>query len=1023
MIDIFVKRPAMTLMLVLVFVVMGIVSFNNIIIESTPKMDFPFVTVKAVYNGASPVEIETQMVKKIEDAVAEISEIKQIQSYSYEGFGFVLIEFEMGADANLKAIEVKDKVESITNQLPRDADKPIVSKYDPLVQPVIDLVLVGDKQTDSLQLYEYADKNLKNMLSVIEGVASVDVYGGKERQINIKLDSQLMKKYFISIEDVVNAISGRNINVPGGAIETDVTKENIRFLGEFESVDDIAQMELVSREGLRLKLSDIATVKDSYKKIETYTRYNGRNAVGLSVKKLSDGDAVSIIKKIRKTLEKIKKKLPENMELVIAYDSTIHLLTETNNTLINILIGIVLTILILFLFLENLRVTFIAAIVIPTSLISAFFPMSFSHFSINFITLLAIATSLGTLIANALVVLESVDQKLNAGLDPINAAIKGTKEASVAVLASAGTNLVVFTPIAFMGGMVGQFMKQFGLTIIYVTIFSILASFSLTPMLCALLLKPRDKKESNGRNGNLLKKIFYFPQKLQKNLLGEYKIIFNKILKHPKSTLLISSLMVISTFFCLKYIGNEFTPASDQDAISANIELPQGSTLNKTLSVVRDIEDIVKNVPEIESYLSYIGIDGAEKASVTVNLIPHKTRQRTDMEIIDSLIPVAAGIPGADIGFTRVMEQGGSMFGGDVSINLSGTDYGKMIDLSNKMKEIMLKTGYFRSVDSSYKTPKEEIRFIPDDNKMITAGVYNSLVGDVIKFSVSGNTDNLYKEKGQEYKINIELDDIYKKTVDDIKKIPVMSKDGLLAISELGKIIKKQGYSTIMRRNKKRVIQIDGYLSKSTSGQVQIILDEEFKAINLPEGYGYEYVGMAEMQEESAREISKAFLLAVIFTYMLLVAIMNSFRYPFVILTSVLTSFVGVFYILFFLEFSINIGSMMAMVMVVGLVVNNAILMLDYTLGRINEGKEVREALWLGASVKFRAILMTSLAVVFGALPQIFDQFEGKASIGAVIIGGMLASIFFTFFLIPVLFSYASKIRIRHADKETNIHA
>lgn len=1016
MIDIFVKRPAMTIMLVLVFVVMGIVSFNNIIIESTPKMDFPFVTVKAMYNGASPVEIETQMVKKIEDAVAEISQIKQIQSFSYEGFGFVLIEFEMGTDANLKAIEVKDKVESITNQLPRDANKPVVSKYDPLIEPVIDLVLVGDKQTDSLELYEYADKNLKNIISVIEGVASVEVHGGKERQINIKLDSQLMKKYFISIEDVVNTVSGRNINVPGGAIETDVTKENIRFLGEFESIDDIAQMELVSREGLRLKLSDIATVKDSYKKVETYTRYNGRDAVGLSVKKLSDGDAVSIIKKIRKTLEKIKNKLPENMELIIAYDSTINLLSETNNTLVNILIGIALTVLILFLFLENLRVTFIAAIVIPTSLISAFFPMSFSHFSINFITLLAIATSLGTLIANALVVLESVDQKLNAGLDPVNAAIKGTKEASVAVLASAGTNLVVFTPIAFMGGMVGQFMKQFGLTIIYATLFSILASFSLTPMLCALLLKPRDEKKSNGRNGNLLKKIFYFPQKLQKNLLGEYKIIFNKILKHPKSTLLISSIILISTFFCLKYIGNEFMPSSDQNVISADIDLPQGSTINKTLSIVKDIEDIIKTVPEVESYLSYAGIDSAEKASVTVNLIPYKTRKRTDMEIINSLIPVAAGIPGAEIGFTRVMAQGGSLFGGDVSINLSGKDYETMIDISKKMKEIMLKTGYFRSVNSSYKTPKEEIRFIPDDNKMITAGVYNSLVGDVIKFSVSGNTDNLYKEKGQEYKINIELDDIYKKTVDDIKNIPVMSKDGLLAISRLGKVIKKQGYSTIMRRNKKRVIQIDGYLSKSTSGQVQIILDEEFKAINLPEGYGYEYIGMAEMQEESAREISKAFLLAVIFTYMLLVSIMNSFRYPFVILTSVLTAFVGVFFILFFLEFSINIGSMMAMVMVVGLVVNNAILMLDYTLGRINEGKEVREALWLGASVKFRAILMTSLAVIFGALPQIFDQFEGKASIGAVIIGGMLASIFFTFFLIPVLFRYASKIRIGHAN-------
>ncbi|MBN1823825.1 MAG: efflux RND transporter permease subunit [Endomicrobiales bacterium] len=1016
MIRLFVKRPAMTLMFVLVFVVMGIVSFSNLIIEQTPKMKFPFVTVRTVYSGASPEEIESQIVKKIEDAVAEISQIKEIQSFCYESFGLTFIEFEINADPNLKAIEVKDKIEPIINDLPRDAMKPIVMRFDPTVEPIADLVLLGKEGVDSRELYEYADKKLRNKISVIEGVASVDIYGGKERQINVKLDPMLMKKYYTTIDDVAKAIEGRNVNAPGGSIETDMSKESIRFLGEISSLDKLREMVLVSREGYRFKLSDIGTVEDSFKKIETYTRYNGKDAVGLSIKKLSDGDAVSIIRKLRKSLKKIQEALPENMELVIAYDSTKALLEDTKGTINNILIGIVLTVAILFLFLENIQVTLIAAVVIPTSLVSAFFPMAFSNFTINFITLLAIATSLGTLIANALVVLESVDQQLSRGKEPVEAAIDGTRDAAVAVFAAAGTNLVVFTPIAFMGGIVGQFMKQFGLTVVYATIFSILASFTLTPMLCALFLRKREKTNGGKLSESLLKRIFYYPQVLQKIALAEYHVIFRRILKNPLAAVIVSALVFISIFYPLRYIGNEFMAASDMNRIGVKMTLPQGVSLAKTLKTVAEAEAIVKEIPEVESYLAYVGIDGSENASIRVNFVPAEERRKTDMDIINEITPAMAKIPGADIEFTRGHMDEGGMFGGDVSIDIYGDDYDKMIAISREMMGIMKETGYFRSVSSSYKAPKDEIRFSPDDNRMIAAGIQNNQVGDIIRYAVSGHDDNIFKEKGEEYKINVSFDDGYKETVQDVANISVMSKDGLLSISELGRIAKRKGYSMIMRKNKSRVIKVSGYLSKSTVGQVQVLLDEKFKNIDFPEGFGYDYVGFAEMMEETSREIGRAFLLAVIFTYMLLVSIMNSFKNPFVILSSVLTAFVGVVYILFFLEFSMNIGSMMAIVMLVGLVVNNGILMLDQTMKEMDAGKDVRDALWQGASIKFRAILMTSLAVIFGALPQVFDKFVAKSSIGAVIIGGMLASLFFTFFLVPVLFSFANRKKAAAGD-------
>lgn len=1009
MIKLFVKRPAMTLMFVLVFVIMGIVSFNDLIIEQSPKMDFPFVTIRTFYSGASPEEIESQIIKKLEDAVAEISQIKEIQSFCYESFGLIFIEFDISADPNLKAIEVKDKIEPVTNELPRDAMKPVVTRFDPTIEPIADLVLLGKQGIDSRELFEYADKKLRNKISVIEGVASVEVYGGKERQVNVKLDPMLMNKYFTTIEDVAFAVEGRNVNSPGGSIETTESKESIRFLGEITSLEELRNMEMVSREGYRFNLADIGTVEDSFKKVETYTRYNGKDAVGLSIKKLSDGDAVNIIKKLNNSLKKIKKDLPEGMELIIAYDSTEFLLDDTRKTIINILIGILLTVIILFLFLENIRVTLIAAVVIPTSLISAFFPMSFAGFSINFITLLAIATSLGTLIANALVVLESVDQQLSKGKDPVNAAIDGTKEAAVAVFASAGTNLVVFTPIAFMGGIVGQFMKQFGMTVVFATIFSILASFTLTPMLCALILRKREKSTKNNIADSLLKNLFYYPQVLQKKALAEYKVLFHKIFKHPVITVFISALIFCSAYYPLKHIGNEFMSRSDMDIIGVVMKLPQGVSLEKTLKTAREAESIIKDIPEVVSYLTYVGIDGSENASIKANLKPLKTRERSDMDIINDITLIMARIPGVDIEFTRGESGGGAMFGGDISINIYGDDYSKMIEISHEMARKMKETGYFRSVSSSYKTPKDEIRFKPDDSKMISAGISNTQVSDIIRYAVSGHDSNVFKEKGEEYTINISFEDSYKEVVGDISNISVMSKDGLLSISELGKIEKRKGYSMIMRKDKTRVIKVNGYLSKSTAGQVQLILDEKFKEINFPEGCGYEFVGMAEMMEETGREIGKAFILAVIFTYMLLVSIMNSFKYPFVILSSVLTAFVGVFYMLFFLEFSINIGSMMAIVMLVGLVVNNGILMLDQTMKELANGRNVKDALWHGASIKFRAILMTSFAIIFGALPQIFDKFVAKSSIGAVIVGGMLASIFFTFFLIPVLFNFVNR--------------
>ncbi len=1003
MIELFVKRPATTVMFVLVFVVMGVVSYFNLPIENTPKIDFPLVTVRVTYPGATPVEIETQVVKKIEDQIAQISGIEKLNARVYESFAFIIVEFDLESDANIKAIEVKDKVEAIQNDLPSGAKKPIVEKFDPFSAPVVDLALTSTKH-DEKELYEYADKTLKNKFSAISGVSSVDVYGGKERQINVNLDPMLMKKYYIGISDVIEALQKKNLNVPGGTVDQKDNSFSVRFVGEFSSLEEIANMTLVSGDGVIFKLKDIGSIIDSYKKQETSARYSGKESVGLALMKAPDANAVSIGNNVISRLPEIQKMLPEGMTLSLAADNTQMIVKNSKGTEQDIFIGILLTIIILYLFTGNIKLTVVSALVIPTSIISTFFLMDMNLFTINMMTLMALATCLGTLIANAIVIIESVISHIEKGKDSITAAIDGTKEVLVAVVASAGTNLVVFTPIAFMGGIVGQFMRQFGLTVVFATIFSIIASFSLTPMLCSVFLKNYDPKKSKRANF-LVSTVNKFVARGVK----EYKILFDLIFRYPKITLLFSLIIFIGSFSLVKYVGNDFMPKHDEDKVAIDLTLPQGTTLNKTISVVKTIENIVKEIPEVTSYVSSIGQNGAENANMIINLLPLKKRTKSDQDIINLLIEKTAIIPDAEINFKRGSDKGG--MGGDVSIEVFGVDYDSMVQKSKEMMKIMQDSGYFRSVKSSYKVPKNEVRFIPNQTLMTDNGISNSTVANAIRSSIYGDDTNIFKENSEEYKISISLDDFYKQDADDIKQIHLISKKGgILPISALGNIEQGKAIPTIWRKDKDRIIAIDGYISKSSAGQVREIISKDFdKKLSFLPGEGYRYVGNAEFQKETGEEILKAFIIASVLTYMLLAALLNSFVHPFSIASCIPTAIVGVIGFLFFGDHSINIASMLAIVMLVGLVVNNAILMLDHAMQKYAQGVSLQEAIWLGASEKFRAILMTSIAIIAGAMPPLWSVEVVKASMSAVLIGGMIGSIFFTLITVPVIFWYIER--------------
>tara|TARA_B100001248_G_scaffold262427_1_gene258347 strand:- start:818 stop:3859 length:3042 start_codon:yes stop_codon:yes gene_type:complete len=1004
MIETFVKRPATTIVLILFFVLLGFVSYFNLNIEQSPRIEFPLVTVNVTYFGASPEEIETQIIQKVEDVVVEISEIKSIKSRAFENFGYVLIEFKLSADVNVKSSEVKDKVDAIINDLPDGIDKPVVARVDPFAKSVVEVVLSSDKYSPR-DLYEYADKKLKNQFSKVSGVGTVEIFGGEEREIRVELDPDLMKARYISINDVVKSMNQQNLNVPGGNIDREKTSVSIRFIGEFSNIEQIRKLPLTSSDGSRFSLGSIAKVYDASKKVEYISRYNEEPVVSLSIKKISDGNEVDVAQGVLKLLPSIEKTLPEGMSLEVATNTSDYIVRETSGTLKSIALGILLTVIILFVFSGNFRMTLIAAIVIPSSVISALLLMDFSAFSINFITLLAMATALGTLIANAIVIIESVLVYLQNGFDPKEAAVSGTKDVVVPVLASCGTNLVVFTPIAFMGGIIGQFMLQFGLTVVYATLFSLLASFTLTPMMCALLLKPINPGKEREKNifVRLVDRVTGF-------MLTEYKVIFSWMFKYPILWSLGIVASLIGTFSLAGYVGNEFIPTSDEDRIQINLTLPQGSTIWETSRIAKEIEGLVKTYPEVKSTLSVLGENGTENGRIVLTLIENSKREKSDEEIINELTPKVAKIPNVEVEFKR--GDGGGGGEADVSINVTGIEYDRMIQISEQIEDIMLESGYFRSLTSSYKSPKEEVQFIPDLKKLEQYGISGSLLGSTIRSSIYGDDSGIYKENGEEYDIRVELEQNYKTTINALSNISILSDFGLVALSELGELKRTTAVPNLWRRDRNRIIQLNGYLSKSTAGVVQAELTDKIQKLDIPEGYSFQFVGNAESQEESGREIGKAFGLAIILTFMLLAAILNSFVHPFTISSSIFTSFGGVFVFLFFGDSSINIASMLGIVMLVGLVVNNAILILDQTEVISRQGeKDVKKALMQGIEDKFRAVLMTSIAIMAGTLPQIWSPDLAKASMGLVIIGGVFASIIYTFAFTPIVYYYLERLK------------
>jgi HAE1 family hydrophobic/amphiphilic exporter-1 len=1041
MIKFFVKNPVTTVMFVLFWVVLGIVSFPKMNVESRPSVDFPFATATFIYPGASPSEMESLVVKKAEDAISEVAGLKKITSQAFENGAFVMAEFNLGVNVNDKTAEIKAKLDALTNEFPQDMKKPVVEKLNPLQESVMDIVLIGG---DPHAMERFTNDILSQQITSLPGVASVSVFGGQTRAVRIKLNPELMASRGATVMDVTNAIGASNLNIPGGRIESGANSDAVRFIGEFATVDSIANLRISTAEGALFRLRDIAEISDGSLDAATDARFNGQDVMILSVVKASDGNAIKISKELRKKLPEYQTMMGDYFgnafgrdalparpmedgsasrpyqsapSMQIISDSSVAVQAETNSTVRDIILGLFLTVLTLLIFTRNWRTTIIASVMIPASLVSGFFFMNASGFTINAMTLLAMATALGTLITDAIILIESALGMIEQGHSPEDAAVLGTKKVTIRIFATILTHVVVFLPLAFMGGIAGQFMKQFGLSVVYLVLISSLFSFTLTPMMIAKILRKtqdlktekRKTKTEKHKTGFRLSAFGFRPAAKPQKPLAWFKPIFDWQIKKPWSAVGVALIVLVISVIPMRWVGNEFAPSTDMNEITISARGVAGSTFAKSESVARVIEQRLSKISDIEYVSVKIGERGLQNINVKVGLTPSEKRSNSDKDIARKIVPVLSDIPGVEIQVRAGAGMSGSV-NSDMVLNISGPDDAKREEYARKAIKILNGIPEIQSAVLAAGVPGNEIRFVPVSENMKFWGVMNQTAGTAMRTALYGNDSYKYKEDGNEYPIQIEFDKVYK-TQEMFGNVFVGTPKGLVALDELGKIESGTGVPDIRRINKERITEIDINLGKSTIGPVQTKIERALAQMSMSPGYSATFGGMSEIQSESSGEMGNAFLLATILTFMVLAAIMNSVAHPFTIVTSILTSFTGVFILMFLIGANINIAAMLSIIMLVGLAVSTNILVLEPALEEMKKGVPATKALWDQFVDKKRMLYMATVAVVAGLVPQLWAADGVKVSMGAVIIGGILASLFWTFFLTPAVFTLMERLR------------
>ena len=1018
--DISIKKPVFATMMILALVVLGLFSYVQLNVDLYPNVDIPYVIVTTVLPGAGPEQIETDVSKKIEEAVNPVAGVDFVQSYSREGVSIVVIAFKLEIDGKVAAQDVREKVAAVRANLPAEIKDPVIQRYDPQALPILSLTISGTRSPKDITTFT-KDEIIKR-LENIPGIGSVNLVGGSEREVQVEVDAAKLQAYQLSIQDVIMAVSASNVEIPGGNLIQGKNQLLLRTMGKFQKVEDFKNIIVATPNGQPVYLSDVANVVDGIKEQVSLTRINGSSAVGLRIVKNSGANTVKVADEAKKQIAALQKELPKDIKIEIVQDNSVYIKDSINDVLFDIIYGGLLAIIVIYLFLANLRATIISALALPTSIIASFILMYALNFTLNMMSLLALSLAVGLLIDDAIVVIENIYRHLKRGETPMEAAKSASSEIGLAVLATTFTIVAVFIPIAFMKGIVGRFFYEFGLTISAAVMVSLFVAFTLTPMLSSKWLKAEDEDLSNS--GSPLRRGLYFFNHMFEWLSAVYQRQLRWALKHRKTIVVGSIVTFLASMFLMGALGAEFFPSVDNNEFTVSVTAAPGSSLEQTSSICAQIEKEVKKYPEVTTLLTTIGSenDPVTKGNILVKLVKKKERTRSDKEIMNNLRITFKKIPGATITFAT------ETMGGETKpliYSIRGNDINKLSKIADKVKVIMQNTPGVVDIENSLELSKPELKINIDRNKASDLGINPYLVAASVRAMVDGDVSSQFKDKDEQIDIRVRLREQDRKNLNDISLLSLKSnKQGpageaiLIPISDVAQISQGTGPSEINRYARQREIRLGANLNNIMLGDAMAQIKKETDKLTLEPGYSINIVGSGQDQEESFMNMILSLMLAIVFVYIVLAAQFESFIHPFSIMIALPMSMIGAVVALLMFKSSLSVISMIGIIMLMGLVTKNGILLVDFTNVLRERGLSRFEALAQAGPTRLRPILMTTFAMVFGMIPVALGLGEGsefRSPMGQAVIGGLITSTFLTLFIVPVVYSIFddfSKFRI-----------
>lgn len=1010
-----VKRPITTFMVFAAIIVIGIFSLRQIPIDLLPDISYPAMAVITDYEGAAPEEVERMVTEPIERMVSTVNNIKEVSSISYEGRSLVLINFTWGTDMDAAANDVREKIALAERMLPDEAEKPLVFKFDPSLMPVEILSLSGNLPLERLR--RLAEDRVKYELEQIEGVASVSVSGGREREIQVLVDRDKLESVGLSIGQLVRILQAENINLPAGYMETEDQELLIRGMGEFRSVEQIKNVVICSRGG-PVYLKDVAEVRDSFKEERGEVLVNGREAVILSVFKESGANTVRVSERVRQRLSSMGKLLPPSVEIDTIIDTSEYIRDSISNLQQTAIQGAAIAMVVVFLFLANLPSTLIIFFAIPVSVLVAFILLRLAGLTLNIMTLGGLAIGVGMMVDNAIVILENIFRHRQRGEPAQRAAVMGSNEMGMAVTASTLTTLVVFISLLFVSGIVSILFKHIAYTVIFSLSASLLVALTLIPMLSSKYLSAKTLEGKEGRG---------FSRKLNEYMESRYGFILDWALAHRKVVILGSVSILAATLLLLPRIGSEFIPQTDQGVINISVETPTGTKWRITEKVAKKVEEVIReSVPELDKTLIQVGSEGgvissvmgtgSNNASLTVSLVERSQRKRSTMEITDLLRSRLADISGAKITFNEASAAQEIFTGTPVVIEVRGYDLEEGKRLARRIADLIGKIRGVVEPRISYKEGMPELRINVDRDKASSLGLNFFQIADAVKAANEGKVATYFREAGSQYDIRVRLNRKDLQRPSDIGKILITSPSGRqISLDTVAHIERASGPVNIERKEQQRVITISAGISGRDLGSIDREIREKLSKLKIPEGFSVEVAGQQKEMAESFRSLLGALILAVILVYMVMASQFESLRHPFVIMFSVPFALIGVIWILFLSRTTISTVVYMGLIMLVGIVVNNGIVMISYINILREKGMSALEATRTGARRRLRPILMTTFTTVFALIPMALGWGAGAelwAPMARTVIGGLSVSMIFTLILVPSLYTiFAGKKR------------